>query len=367
MSEPRPVRPRRERVRPTGRALLLGVLGVLLYGAGANVSAGWVVVVAAVSLASLPWALVSALRASSRLEVTRSLPASATAGVAVPVRLTVTAPTAAMAVVHDTLTGAVGVAAGLRRTVTLEGDAPLRRGARASGAVRIELSDPFGLVRVVCAGDVPADGVALPAAPPLRRGATEATWAVVPDGEATRSGDGTETMGVREYRTGDPIRGVHWRSTARRRELVVRDLAEPSRARVDVLVAAGTWELAALDRATVIAAALAEDAASRGHPTTLAADGVREPWPADRSTGQRERLALLPPHAGAPPRPLAPTPPSAAEIVVEVLPRGADAWVRLRRGARVAQLGPVPPTDDPAALGAWVSLRLGAVAAEVVA
>lgn len=365
MSEPRPVGPRRERVRPTGRALLLATLGVLLYGAGANVSAGWVVVVAAVSLASLPWALVSALRASSRLEITRSLPTSATAGVAVGVRLEVTAPTTAMVVVHDTLTGAVGVATGLRRTVVLEGDAPLRRGAQASGLVRVELSDPFGLVRVVCAGEVPADGVALPAVPPLRRGATDATWAVTAGGEASRTGDGTETLGVREYRPGDPIRGVHWRSTARRRQLVVRELAEPSRARVDVVIGAGTWEVAALDRATVLAAAVAEDAAMRGHPTTLAADGRREPWHAGRSAGQRERLALLPPHAGAPARPLGATTPSAAEVTVEVVPRGADAWVRLVRGGRVDDLGPVPPTDDPAALGAWVSLRLETVGTEV--
>jgi uncharacterized protein (DUF58 family) len=364
VSDPRPVRPRRERVRPTGRALLLGTLGALLYGAGANVSAGWVVVVAAVSLASLPWALVSALRASSRLEITRSLPASATAGVAVGVRLEVTAPTTAMVVVHDTLTGAVGVATGLRRTVSLEGDAPLRRGAQASGLVRVELSDPFGLVRVVCAGEVPADGVALPAVPPLRRGATDASWAITAGGEASRTGDGTETMGVREYRPGDPIRGVHWRSTARRGQLVVRELAEPSRARVDVVIGAGAWEVAALDRATVVAAAVAEDATGRGHPTTLAADGRREPWPAG-SAGQRERLALLPPHAGAPARPLAGTTPSSAEVTVEVAPRGADAWVRLVRGGRVDDLGPVPPTDDPAALGAWVSLRLEAVGTEV--
>jgi hypothetical protein len=125
---------KRVRTRPTGRAILLAVLGMLLYSAGANVSAGWVVVLSSVALGALPWAWWSARRASGTVEVVRTLPRAATAGVPVPVTVEVRARSAAMAVVHDELGNAAGVAADLRTGATLTGTATLPRGAVRAGA-----------------------------------------------------------------------------------------------------------------------------------------------------------------------------------------------------------------------------------------
>lgn len=349
-----PVALARERIRPTRRAVLVGLLGLLLYAAGSNVSAGWVVLVAAVALGSLPWALWAAVRASRAVRVARTLPGEATAGVAVPVRLDVSAPVASMAVVADELTGTVGVAAGLRHGVTLEGTAPLRRGVVSTGRVTVELADPFGLVAVVCAGEVPAAGVVRPAVPRLRARPLDIAWAVEAGQDATRGGHGTEILGVREYRPGDPVRGVHWRSTARRGQLVVRETAEPARARVDVVVGAGTWTVGALDRALEVATAVADDAASRGQPTTLAADGERVGW----HDGLRRWLATLPPHAGAPARPLAPVPPSGAEVVVELLPSADGARLVVAAGGSRRDLGVVPADAGLEALASWLALAL---------
>jgi uncharacterized protein (DUF58 family) len=44
---------------------------------------------------------------------------------------------------------------------------------------------------------------------------------------APRAGSGTELFGVREYRPGDSLRRIHWRSSARHGELVVREYEPP--------------------------------------------------------------------------------------------------------------------------------------------
>jgi uncharacterized protein (DUF58 family) len=44
---------------------------------------------------------------------------------------------------------------------------------------------------------------------------------------APRAGSGTELFGVREYRPGDSLRRIHWRSSARHGELIVREHEPP--------------------------------------------------------------------------------------------------------------------------------------------
>jgi uncharacterized protein (DUF58 family) len=44
---------------------------------------------------------------------------------------------------------------------------------------------------------------------------------------SSRAGTGTELFGVREYRPGDPLRRIHWRSSARHGELIVREYEPP--------------------------------------------------------------------------------------------------------------------------------------------
>lgn len=104
-----------------------------------------------------------------------------------------------------------------------------RRGRFSGAPVRVASAYPFGLVRCVCTGDPTPPAIVLPA---LGRANAEGMrqwfqWGGG-DGRARRllrrvTTDQADVRGVRPYRPGDSIRSVHWRSTARRRELMVRE------------------------------------------------------------------------------------------------------------------------------------------------
>lgn len=325
--------------RPTRRAGVLLLLGVVLYGAGANASAAWVLALAAGVLGAVPWAWLVARRAAAGLEIHRQVPARATAGVPVTAGVHVRAPVAAPAVVHDHLAGAVGHVASLHAGAELSATVILRRGELRGGRVAVELTDPLALWRVRLGRDVPGRVLVLPAVPELP--VTLQASGLAGDGvaEGSRHGAGPEVFGVREYRSGDPLRAVHWRGTARRGQPVVRELADRSRQRLRVEVAAATWERAALDRAAEVAGALAAAARRAGWPAEVAADGWALPWSPDA----RVALALLPPHAGAGPRPLAaPSPAAAADTVVRLEPAAGGVAVLAVAGDRARALAIIP-------------------------
>lgn len=344
------------RTRVTRRALIQGLLGVVLYGAGANVSAGWVVALSAIVIGSLPWAWWSARRAVRTLAVRRDLPPTVTAGGSTGVHLEVRARTAAMAVVADDLTDTVGVATGLGDGARLTATTTLGRGRGVAGEVRVALSDAFGLVTVHAAGIVGSTTEVLPAVPAVRRSEHQAAWAVESGEDARRPGDGVDVLGVREYRRGDALRAVAWKASARRDQLVVRELEDPARARVRVDVAAGDWERASLDRALEVVCGVADDAARAGHPTEVAVDGTVGPW----SPSLRRLLAAVPPHAGASARALAPVPPATADITVQVAPVADGVAVTRTSGDERTSLGIVAADASLTDVEAWLDRQLAA-------
>jgi uncharacterized protein (DUF58 family) len=111
------------------------------------------------------------------------------------------------------------------------------RGRYAFEDIRAELSDPFGLRRVVVSLSAPAALLVFPRLVRLER--------LFSDGGAgAREGrrlllsrpTGFELHGVREYVQGESLRNVHWRSTARRGELMVKELEDAPRDEVAVLL-----------------------------------------------------------------------------------------------------------------------------------
>ncbi len=344
----------RRRTRPTRRSWLLLLLAGLLYAAGSNASAGWVIVLAALALGAVPWAWVSARWAARTVQVRRVLPSRVTAGRPVSARLEISARTPAMAVVEDDLLGAAGVAGGLKDTATLHTEVTLRRGVLVEGEVRVLLADPFGLVEVLVAATVPTFVEVLPDVPLLDGGRPAAAWALEAGEEATRPGHGTELVGVREYRHGDPVHAIHWRATARQGQPIVRELAEPARPRVRVELGTGPWEQDALDRAAELAAAVASDAVRHGAVASVAADGDAYGW----GPLAHRLLALLPPHPGAPARPLAPVPPADAEVVVALTGVTLGVSVRIIAGETSRDLGVLPVDGDGTpAVADWLAMR----------
>jgi uncharacterized protein (DUF58 family) len=90
-------------------------------------------------------------------------------------------------------------------------------------------------------------------------------------------GIGTDYYGVREYQPGDPLRHVHWKSTARRGQLVVKEFEREVGAPLIILIDnhpgryAGVPGSSSLDSAARLAASIIRYAHYAGHPVSLAA------------------------------------------------------------------------------------------------
>jgi len=100
---------------------------------------------------------------------------------------------------------------------------PDHRGKFSIGPLNVRVADAFGLAKV---GSIAAPPVTLVVTPPvtaLPRTALAGSW--LGDGDArasTAAAAGEDDVVPRAYRDGDELRRVHWRSTARYGELMVR-------------------------------------------------------------------------------------------------------------------------------------------------
>src|SRR5437588_2714029 len=114
----------------------------------------------------------------------------------------------------------------------------LPRGGYPFQGARAVIEDPFGLERA----EVPLEGgggalLVYPRLVELERLFSE-TGAHSPDGRRLllRRPSGFELHSVREYEHGESLRKVHWRSAARRGQLMVKDLEDSPRDEVAVLL-----------------------------------------------------------------------------------------------------------------------------------
>jgi uncharacterized protein (DUF58 family) len=110
-----------------------------------------------------------------------------------------------------------------------------RRGEHTLGPVQLTARDVLGLVE----RDVTADGdVRVLVYPPVR----DLTPAAIGDLRAlydtARTAEREEFDSLREYERGDPLRDVHWKTTAKRQDLTVKQFAADSRVEA-VTIAAG--------------------------------------------------------------------------------------------------------------------------------
>jgi len=112
-------------------------------------------------------------------------------------------------------------AGGSRRiTYRLQSD---RRGRYAIGPLHVRVADAFGLIRLGRTVALPGTLVVTPAITPLPWTAFGGTWLREGGTRAsTAAAAGEDDVVPRAYRDGDELRRVHWRSTARYGELMVR-------------------------------------------------------------------------------------------------------------------------------------------------
>jgi uncharacterized protein (DUF58 family) len=97
------------------------------------------------------------------------------------------------------------------------------RGQYKVGPLTVRLADPFGLVELARSFTAANRLTVTPPIVPLPHGRLTGSWAGGGESRAhTVSTAGEDDVAPREYRHGDDLRRVHWRSTARRGELMVR-------------------------------------------------------------------------------------------------------------------------------------------------
>lgn len=113
----------------------------------------------------------------------------------------------------------------------------VRRGRYVTGPLRIRIDDPFGLVDVVRGFTGRSEVLVTPKVEPLSAPGPALAWDVG-DNAGSRSvgSHGAEDASIREYRHGDDLRKIHWRSTARTGTPMVRQDERPWQGRVTVLL-----------------------------------------------------------------------------------------------------------------------------------
>ena len=102
---------------------------------------------------------------------------------------------------------------------------PRRRGAVRFRAATLARTDPFGLLRALRRVEAPASLLVLPRRHRLPPLALPGSRRYQPGGITLASsvGDSEEFVSLREYRPGDPLRHIHWRSWARARKPIVKE------------------------------------------------------------------------------------------------------------------------------------------------
>jgi uncharacterized protein (DUF58 family) len=105
---------------------------------------------------------------------------------------------------------------------------PERRGRFPQGRVSVTCDAPFGLFRSMREAGVRSTTTVLPTGPavtvPVSRLQTSDHARI-----RTTAPSGGETLGLREYRRGDPPRQIHWAATARLDKLIARERLDTSR------------------------------------------------------------------------------------------------------------------------------------------
>lgn len=166
-------------------------------------------------------------------------PARAAAGSAVNIHLAITnrslLPTGALLLedqLPQQLSGRArfvvpGLASREERTVSYRMP-ELARGRYRAGPLRIRLTDPFHMVDVVRSFTATTDFIVTPVVEPLPSVEPPRSYDIGDNAGSHSIGThGADDASTREYRTGDDLRKIHWRSSARTGSLMVRQEERP--------------------------------------------------------------------------------------------------------------------------------------------
>ncbi|HEU0132234.1 MAG TPA: DUF58 domain-containing protein [Mycobacteriales bacterium] len=128
------------------------------------------------------------------------------------------------------------VEAGGKREVSYQVRSDVRGRFRV-GPLTIRMADPFGLCELTRSFSTVEHLVVTPVVSPLPSTGLGGEWAGGGDTQARQvASAGEDDASTREYRHGDDLRKVHWKSTARTGELMVRREEQPWQSRATLLL-----------------------------------------------------------------------------------------------------------------------------------
>jgi uncharacterized protein (DUF58 family) len=196
---------------------------------------------------------------------------------------------------------------GWRRQIEYAVQADLR-GKYEVGPLRVRVGDPFGLLELHRTFTKTATLVVIPSTEPLPRITLRGAWTGSGENRPRPFASGNAAdVTVRDYRLGDDVRRVHWRSTARVGSLMVRREEQPWQSRCTLLVDnrahvhRGQGPHSSVERAVTAAASIAVHLTAQGFQVRLVSalgEEIEQGWhDGDVRASARpllERLAVLP-------------------------------------------------------------------------
>lgn len=159
------------------------------------------------------------------------------------------------------------------------------RGRYVIGPLHIKVADPFGMCELTRAFISTQPVMVTPVIWPLSSVGRGGSWGGTGESlSRSASISGEDDTSTREYREGDDLRRVHWRSTAKRGELMVRREEQPRQLRVCVLLDArqdahrGEGAASSFEWAVSTAASIAVHYSSLQHGVCVMTGGDPVTW-----------------------------------------------------------------------------------------
>ena len=198
---------------------------------------------------------------------------------------------------------------------------PTRRGLLVFGELRVLTRFPFALFEKWRELSLPGQLLVYPK--PLATKLPSALALSVGEQTGASPGRGVETRELRDYRSGDELRAIHWKRSAAFGRPIVRELEREAAPTFSVLLdnfkpegAGSDWE-ETFEREISHAAYLVEHGFRRGFPVEVCARGSRSPLSAQGTMDPVLRfLALLEPISEA--QPFAPARPGSRVVSLKV-------------------------------------------------
>ncbi|MBI2886066.1 MAG: DUF58 domain-containing protein [Chloroflexi bacterium] len=281
---------------PTRRGIGFSLLTVLLYLAAAQTRMGWLYLITAAMIIVLSSSFVIPWIGLRTLSVTRSvgrpggpylarIQVSEEDGVDVHLNLQIKRACPLVSITDHCELDAPdkqekvffcwlieGTATSLTYSVVCD-----KRGYHTLGAVKLGCSGPFGLFHYRRGVPALTKVKVLPWHLSLQQVPHPVSSASSADHVKVVRGGNVEVFATREYRKPDPLRAIHWRSTARRGQLIVKEFAQPEPMELAIVLDSstefGSYKDTTLEYSVKVAASLTHVMHMQGKAVRLIASG----------------------------------------------------------------------------------------------